>query len=184
MTAVINHSLLLSTVCAVVFQIADTIQQISRGHDWQTERPPRGNLERLRGSMAVMYFCALEDLYILACRLLSYMYFLHRCYHLPKLLPVHGRGPFEVAIATEHIRTPIAAIGAKEDEQRPLELMAQVRCCDDRCHLISPLFFFLEGGIYNTALVCVLTVIMWLCKPIVARWFSPKRKDYRTTSSV
>ncbi|CAM9231779.1 unnamed protein product [Ectocarpus sp. 13 AM-2016] len=54
------------------------------------------------------------------------------CYHLPRVLPVGGRGPYAVGIATEHIRTPVAAAGddakssPSEEELWPLELMAQV----------------------------------------------------------
>lgn len=52
---------------------------------------------------------------------------------MPRLLPVGGRGPYTVGIATEHIRTPVSAAGEgpkatpSEDELWPLELMAQVR---------------------------------------------------------
>lgn len=52
---------------------------------------------------------------------------------MPRMLPVGGRGPYAVGIATEHIRTPVAAAveGAQtttpsEEELWPLELMAQV----------------------------------------------------------
>lgn len=49
---------------------------------------------------------------------------------MPRLLPIGGRGPYAVAIATEHIRTAVdgddAAIDASEKELWPLELMAQV----------------------------------------------------------
>lgn len=59
---------------------------------------------------------------------------------MPRLLPVGGRGPYAVGIATEHIRTPVAALGdgakatASEEELWPLELMVQVSQ--------SPFFFF------------------------------------------
>lgn len=51
---------------------------------------------------------------------------------MPKLLPARGRGPYEVAIATEHIRTPVAENGAFNGAEEkegfgPLELIAQVR---------------------------------------------------------
>lgn len=51
---------------------------------------------------------------------------------MPRLLPIGGRGPYAVGIATEHIRTPVAAVGDNNaaapivDELWPLELMAQV----------------------------------------------------------
>lgn len=51
---------------------------------------------------------------------------------MPRMLPVGGRGPYAVGIATEHIRTPVAAPGEDgeatpaEEELWPLELMAQV----------------------------------------------------------
>ncbi|CAM9163702.1 unnamed protein product [Pylaiella littoralis] len=54
------------------------------------------------------------------------------CQQMPRLLPVGGRGPYAVGIATEHIRTPVAALGdgakatASEEELWPLELMVQV----------------------------------------------------------
>lgn len=53
-----------------------------------------------------------------------------RCYQMPRLLSVGGRGPYAVAITTEHIRTAVdvdgAKTSAKEEELWPLELMAQV----------------------------------------------------------
>lgn len=45
---------------------------------------------------------------------------------MPKLLPVGGRGPFAVGIATEHIRTPCPEMETFDEELWPLELMAQV----------------------------------------------------------
>lgn len=49
---------------------------------------------------------------------------------MPKLFPISARGPYAVAIATEHIRTPVENPGTKmaagQEECRPLELMAQV----------------------------------------------------------
>lgn len=52
---------------------------------------------------------------------------------MPRMLPLGGRGPYAVGIATEHIRTPVAAVGEvdgnatpSEEELWPLELMAQV----------------------------------------------------------
>lgn len=52
---------------------------------------------------------------------------------MPKLLPVGGRGPYAVGIATEHVRTPSSGASTdekdaqeKESELWPLELMAQV----------------------------------------------------------
>ncbi|CAM9464950.1 unnamed protein product [Hapterophycus canaliculatus] len=56
------------------------------------------------------------------------------CYMMPRLLPIGGRGPYAVGIATEHIRTPVAAVGdnfangaaPSVEELWPLELMALV----------------------------------------------------------
>ncbi|CAM9150551.1 unnamed protein product [Scytosiphon promiscuus] len=53
------------------------------------------------------------------------------CYWMPRLLPMGGRGPYAVGIATEHIRTPVgdnSTNGACPDVEElwPLELMAQV----------------------------------------------------------
>ena len=52
---------------------------------------------------------------------------------MPRILPLGGRGPYAVGIATEHIRTPVPAVGEadgsaapREEELWPLELMAQV----------------------------------------------------------
>lgn len=60
-------------------------------------------------------------------------FFNSRCYQVPQILPVGGRGPYAVGIATEHIRTPVATVSEgdgdslpSEGEHRPLELMAQV----------------------------------------------------------
>lgn len=54
-----------------------------------------------------------------------------RCYQMPRLLPIGARGPFAVAIATEHIRTAVAGKDASPEPQAeelwPLEIMAQVR---------------------------------------------------------
>lgn len=56
---------------------------------------------------------------------------LSRCYQMPRMLPIGGRGPYDVGIATEHIRTPVAApvgdseVAPAEEELWPLELMAQ-----------------------------------------------------------
>ena len=56
---------------------------------------------------------------------------LYRCYKMPRLLPIGARGPFAVAIATEHVRTAVAGKGASTEPQAeelwPLEVMAQVR---------------------------------------------------------
>lgn len=50
---------------------------------------------------------------------------------MPRLLPIGARGPFAVAIATEHIRTAVAGKDASPEPQAeelwPLEIMAQVR---------------------------------------------------------
>lgn len=68
----------------------------------------------------------------MTCVLLPLSTISRRCYHLPRVLPVGGRGPYAVGIATEHIRTPVAAVGddakpsPSEEELWPLELMAQV----------------------------------------------------------
>lgn len=43
---------------------------------------------------------------------------------MPRMLPIGGRGPYAVGIATEHIRAPVAT--SSEEELWPLELMAQV----------------------------------------------------------
>eukprot|EP00903_Cladosiphon_okamuranus_P017572 g16185.t1 len=55
------------------------------------------------------------------------------CYQMPRMLPLGGRGPYAVGIATEHIRTPVAGVGEvgdnatpSEEDLWPLELMAQV----------------------------------------------------------
>lgn len=49
---------------------------------------------------------------------------------MPRLLPVGARGPYAVAVATEHIRTAVAGKGASTEPQAeelwPLEVMAQV----------------------------------------------------------
>lgn len=52
---------------------------------------------------------------------------------MPRILPIGGRGPYAVGIATEHIRTPVATAGdgsdhasTSKEELWPLELMAQV----------------------------------------------------------
>lgn len=54
-----------------------------------------------------------------------------RCYKMPRLLPIGARGPFAVAIATEHIRTAVAgkrgSTEPQSEELWPLEVMAQVR---------------------------------------------------------
>eukprot|EP00904_Undaria_pinnatifida_P013309 jgi/Undpi1/9108/HiC_scaffold_26.g11566.m1 len=52
------------------------------------------------------------------------------CYKMPRLLPIGTRGPYAVAIATEHIRTVVAGKDATAEppveELWPLEVMAQV----------------------------------------------------------
>lgn len=68
---------------------------------------------------------------------------------MPRILPIGGRGPYAVGIATEHIRTPVATVGEadgntpSEGELWPLELMAQVGyCCSPevlRCLGLFPL---------------------------------------------
>lgn len=61
---------------------------------------------------------------------------LFRCYKMPRLLPIGARGPYDVAIATEHIRTAVAGKGASTESQAeelwPLEVMAQVSKIDLR----------------------------------------------------
>lgn len=65
---------------------------------------------------------------------------------MPRMLPVGGRGPYAVGIATEHIRTPVATVGdgdgnafPSEEELWPLELMVQVSCLIDFLHNLSGL---------------------------------------------
>lgn len=58
---------------------------------------------------------------------------------MPRILPVGGRGPYAVGIATEHIRTPVATVGEgakatpSEEELWHLEVMAQVSTCTFFC---------------------------------------------------
>lgn len=76
---------------------------------------------------------------------------------MPKLLPVGGRGPYAVGIATEHIRTPSSGTSAngtgaadKEAELWPLELMAQV--LKDRLlkgSLLPQHYIFSSAGDYD-----------------------------------
>lgn len=92
---------------------------------------------------------------------------------MPRILPVGGRGPYAVGIATEHIRTPVTAVGEgaqtipSEEELWPLELMAQVS--------EIPTFYFICVVIQGFSF-CFPTMLGFLCcrkSALVRSFFTP-----------